>query len=84
MKAPGAARWRRLEAPALAALGALQTLAFVHTALWVLPLLAIPVLVWPLPATSRCRRAPLLGWFFGFASAARGTRGDIARPPDGE
>ncbi len=73
MKAPGAARWRRLEAPALAALGALQTLAFVHTALWVLPLLAIAVLVWRLHATSSVRRAAWLGWCFGLAWLASGT-----------
>ena len=42
--------WRRLEPPAIAATilaaGALQTLAFVHTAAWPLPLLTLAWLVW--------------------------------------
>jgi apolipoprotein N-acyltransferase len=73
LNAPGAARWRRLEAPALAALGALQTLAFVHTVLWWLPLLAVAALVWRLDAAPGARRAAWLGWCFGFAWLAAGT-----------
>ena len=69
----GLPRWRRLEAPALAALGALQTAAFVHTALWWLPLLATAVLVWRLDAAPGPRRAAWLGWCFGFAWLAAGT-----------
>jgi apolipoprotein N-acyltransferase len=51
---------------AAAALGALQTLAFVHTALWWLPLLCmagLAALVWD----AAPRRAALLGWLFGSA-----------------
>ena len=54
------------QALAAAALGALQTLAFVHTTLWWLSLLctaALAALVWPAEA----RRAALLGWAFGSA-----------------
>lgn len=61
------------EAPALAALGALQTAAHVHTALWWLPLLAAAVLAWRLDATPGQRRAAWLGWCFGFAWLAAGT-----------
>ena len=71
--APGATRWRRLEAPALAACGALQTLAFVHTALWWLPLLATGALAWRLDTTPGPRRAAWLAWCFGFAWLASGT-----------
>jgi apolipoprotein N-acyltransferase len=49
-----------------AALGALQTLAFVHTALWWLPILCMAVLaalVW----RAAPPRAALLGWLFGSA-----------------
>jgi apolipoprotein N-acyltransferase len=52
------------QALAAAALGALQTLAFVHTALWWLPLLCMAMLaalVW----RAAPRRAALLGWLFG-------------------
>jgi len=55
-----------LQALAAASLGALQTLAFVHTALWWLPLLctaALAALVW----RARPRHAALLGWLFGSA-----------------
>ena len=51
-------------AAGLAALGALQTLAFVHTTLWWLPLLCTAVLaalVWPAPPA----RAAWLGWLYG-------------------
>ena len=54
-----------------ASLGALQTVAFVHTALWWLPLLctaALAALVW----TAAPRRAGLLGWLFGSAWLAAG------------
>jgi apolipoprotein N-acyltransferase len=61
------------EAPALAALGALQTAAFVHTAWWWLPLLAVAALVWRLDAAPGVRRAAWLGWCFGFAWLAAGT-----------
>jgi apolipoprotein N-acyltransferase len=55
-----------LQALAAASLGALQTLAFVHTALWWLPLLCTAVLaalVW----RAAPRRAALLGWLYGSA-----------------
>lgn len=61
------------EAPALAALGALQTAAQVITTLWWLPLLAAAVLAWRLDATPGQRRAAWLGWCFGFAWLAAGT-----------
>jgi apolipoprotein N-acyltransferase len=54
------------QALAAAVLGALQTLAFVHTALWGLSLLcmaALAALVWQVTP----RRAALLGWAFGSA-----------------
>jgi apolipoprotein N-acyltransferase len=54
------------QALAAAALGALQTVAFVHTALWWLSLLCmagLAVLVWQ----AAPRRAALLGWAFGSA-----------------
>ena len=69
----GPPRWRWLEAPALAGLGALQTAAFVLTALWWLPLLSMAVLVWRLDAAPGPRRAAWLGWCFGFAWLAAGT-----------
>ena len=49
---------------AAAALGALQTVVFVHTALWWLALLCmagLAVLVWQ----AAPRRAAMLGWAFG-------------------
>ena len=60
------AAWPQALPPALAAagLGALQTLAFVHTALWWLPLLcagALAAMVW----RAAPRRAALLGWLYG-------------------
>jgi apolipoprotein N-acyltransferase len=55
-----------LEATAMALLGAVQTLAFVHTAAWPLPLLTAVLLVWRLNQ-SRPRRAALLGWCYGTA-----------------
>ncbi|MCZ2290354.1 MAG: apolipoprotein N-acyltransferase [Burkholderiales bacterium] len=61
------------EAVGLAALGALQTLAFVHAALWPLPLLAAAVLAWRLDAAPGARRAAALAWCYGFAWLASGT-----------
>jgi apolipoprotein N-acyltransferase len=60
----GVSAW--LEAGLVAWLGAVQTLAFVHTAAWPLPLLTLLVLVWRL---NQCapRRAALLGWCYGTA-----------------
>lgn len=59
-------------AAGLAALGALQTLAFVHTAAWALPLLAVAVLAAAVaPVRPRC--AALYGWAFGFGWLAAGT-----------
>ncbi len=56
----------------MAALGALQTLAFVHTALWPLCLAGMGLLVWRLDAASP-RRAALLGWAYGTAWLCAGT-----------
>ncbi len=55
-----------------AALGAVQTLAFVHTAAWALPLASLALLVWRLDAAPP-RRAALLGWLYGTAWLAAGT-----------
>ncbi len=65
---------RRLAAWAagLALLGALQTLAFVHTATWPLPLLAVAVLAAAVARVSP-RRAALLGWSFGVGWLGAGT-----------
>ena len=50
------------------ALGALQTLAFVHTAAWPLPLLTLAWLAWRLQDVGTTpRRAALLGWLYGTA-----------------
>ncbi len=57
-------RWSELLA--VAAAGALQTLACVHTAAWPLPLAAITLLAWAV-AGATPRRAALLGWAFGTA-----------------
>jgi apolipoprotein N-acyltransferase len=62
-----------LEAPALAALGAVQTLAHVATWAWWLPLSCIAVLVWRLQASAGPGRAAWLGWCFGCAWLAAGT-----------
>jgi hypothetical protein len=69
LTAPAAARGTAraaFEALSLAALGALQTLAFVHTAAWWLPIATLALLVWRLDAASP-RRAALLGWCYGTA-----------------
>ncbi len=65
-------RWRWLAPVAAAALGALQTLAFVHTSWWALPLLALVGLIALLDASSP-RRAAVLGWCYGTAWLAAGT-----------
>ena len=54
------------EAGGIALVGAAQTVAFVHTALWPLQLAAIAVLAWRVGGASP-RRAALLGWAFGTA-----------------
>ena len=69
MRRPAAA-WA--EAAAVAAAGALQTLAFVHTRFWALPLAAIALLAWRAGAATP-RRAALLGWLFGSAWLGAGT-----------
>lgn len=56
----------RLEAPLVAALGALQTWAFVATAWWWLPLLSVALLRWRLDQATP-RRAAWLGWCYGCA-----------------
>lgn len=56
----------------MAALGALQTLAFVHTTLWPLPLATMALLVWRLHASTP-GRAALLGWCYGTAWLCAGT-----------
>ncbi len=58
--------WHRVEPWAAAALGALQTLALVHTAWWPLPVLTLVWLVWRLDMASP-RRAAWLGWLYGTA-----------------
>ena len=65
MKEPA---WRDCagEALAAAALGALQTLAFVYTLLWPLPIATLAWLVWRLDAATP-RRAALLGASYGSA-----------------
>jgi apolipoprotein N-acyltransferase len=54
------------QAAVAAALGALQTWAYVETALWPLPLLTVAVLVWLLNRAAP-RRAAVLGWCYGTA-----------------
>jgi apolipoprotein N-acyltransferase len=66
----GAARWAQPVAGAAA--GALQTLAFVHTALWWLQLLCggvLAAMVWRAAPS----RAALLGWLYGSAWLGAGT-----------
>jgi apolipoprotein N-acyltransferase len=72
LKAALSRLWR-LEPAALAALGALQTLAFVHTWLWPLPVLATAALAWRLGAAATPRRAAWLGWCYGTAWLVAGT-----------
>jgi apolipoprotein N-acyltransferase len=52
-----------LNALALGALGALQTLAFVHTAAWALPILCAAVLAAAVASAPACRAA-LYGWAY--------------------
>jgi apolipoprotein N-acyltransferase len=56
----------------LAALGALQTLAFVQTSWWPLPWLCIALLAWRVSAAS-AKRAACLGWAFGTGWLLAGT-----------
>jgi apolipoprotein N-acyltransferase len=56
----------------MAALGALQTLAFVETRWWVLPFACIAALAWRVSAAS-ARRAASLGWAFGTGWLLAGT-----------
>ena len=63
---------RGLDALLAAGLGALQTLAFVHTAAWALPMATLALLVWRLDGATP-RRAALLGWLYGTAWLAAGT-----------
>ena len=62
----------RLELPLAAALGALQSLVFVHTAAWPLQLLCVALLAWRVQPASP-RRAALLGWLYGSAWVGAGT-----------
>jgi apolipoprotein N-acyltransferase len=55
---------RVAEGLALAGLGALQTLAYVHTWAWWLPVLTLAVLVWRLDG-ARVRLAAAWGWAYG-------------------
>lgn len=68
-----APRARARETLAITLLGAVQTLAFVHTALWALPLLAVALLIWRLDLAEGPRRAAWLAWCFGSAWLAAGT-----------
>ena len=61
-----------LECVVAAAIGALQTLAFVHTAAWPLQLLAVAWLAWRV-ARRRPRGAGLIGLAFGTAWLGAGT-----------
>ena len=77
MSRPAAGPWRvrlqrlgdgRCAAPLLAlAGGAVQPLAYTHTRLWPLPLLALALLVARLDGSASRRRAELLGWCYGTA-----------------
>ncbi len=60
------ARRAAAETLAIAALAALQTLAFVQTAWWILPLGAAAVLAWRVGRATPARAA-WLGWVFGTA-----------------
>ena len=57
---------------AVAALGALQTFAFVDGDLWPLQMIAVALLAWRVGAATP-RRAALLGWAFGSAWICSGT-----------
>ncbi len=58
---------------AVAALGALQTLALVHTHAWWLPLLSMAALVGLIDRSRGPGRAALLAWCYGFGWLAAGT-----------
>ena len=60
------------EAGCIALVGAAQTVAFVHTFLWPLQLLAVGLLAWRV-STASARRAAVLGWAFGTAWVCAGT-----------
>ena len=63
---------RAAEVGCIALLGAAQTLAFVHTSLWPLPMLAIALLAWRVGLASP-GRAAFLGYAFGTAWLCAGT-----------
>ncbi len=72
---PAVARWLArpaVDAAFVAVLGALQTLAFVHTAAWPLHLLLLALFAWRIGAAP-ARRAFLLGLSFGTAWIGAGT-----------
>ena len=56
----------------MAGLGALQTVAFVQTELWLLPWLCIALLAWRV-ANASVRRAACVGWAFGTGWLLAGT-----------
>ncbi len=60
------------DAALAALLGALQTLAYDHTAAWPLPILTVAALVWRLQVADP-RRAALMGWCYGTGWLAAGT-----------
>jgi apolipoprotein N-acyltransferase len=64
---------RAVESLAVAALGGLQTLAFVATWAWWLPLLCTALLVWRLHRSAGPARAAWLGWLYGMAWLCAGT-----------
>ena len=65
---------RPLELAALAALGALQTWAYVATeSAWWLPILCVALLVWRVNGVTNARRAALLGLAYGTAWLCAGT-----------
>jgi len=61
-----------LDLPVAAALGALQTLAYVHTGAWWLQTACIGLLAWR-TSVATPRRAAMLGGFFGTAWVTAGT-----------
>ena len=72
MSAPGAPAGPRFELPLVAALGALQTLAFLAPWGWLLQFAAVAVLAWRVGSATP-RRAAWLGWMFGTAWLCAGT-----------
>ena len=68
-----ASRWPSwADLPAMAALGALQTLSFIHTEAWWLQWLAVGLLAWRVGRATPARAAAL-GWAFGCAWLLAGT-----------